>query len=128
MKMELEKLIPTDKHDCETVELLYAYSFEEIEPIIPRLLEWLQDSMWPVSRPMGTFLLTLPQNKLTPYILEILNGDDEEWKYFMIGTLASQDLNKLDLSFINEIKRIAHKPTKSEAMSEVDDIAQWVLE
>lgn len=128
IKVKLENLIPTDKFDCETVELLYGCSFEEIEPIIPKLLEWLQDGNWPISRPMGTFLLTLPQMKLVPYIMEILDGDDQEWKYFMIGTLASPDLSKLDPLFLNEIKRIAFKPTEVEVMCEVNDIAQRVLE
>ena len=65
--MDLNKLIPEHKFDTEKVELLKELTFEKIEPIIRKLLEWLQDGNWPVSRPLGEYLKTLPAEKLGPY-------------------------------------------------------------
>lgn len=56
--MDLNNLIPKHKFDIEKVELLEGLTFDEIEPIIRNLLEWLQDGNWPVSRPLGIFLKT----------------------------------------------------------------------
>jgi hypothetical protein len=51
----LNNLIPKHKFDIEKVELLEGLTFDEIEPIIRNLLEWLQDGNWSVSRPLGIF-------------------------------------------------------------------------
>lgn len=88
--MDLNKLIPVDKFDTEKVELLKDLTFDEIEPIIQNLLEWLQDGNWPVSRPLGKYLKTLPAEKLGPYLMEILNGNDYEWKYLLIAILGDK--------------------------------------
>ena len=125
---KLENLIPKDKFDIETVELLYGYSFDELEPIIPRLLEWLQDGNWPVSRPLGIFLKTMPSDKIAPYIMDILNGKDFEWKYFVIIILGSGDKSKIDQSFLDEIKRLAFEPTEIEIKCDLQEIALLALE
>lgn len=41
--MNLKDLVPKEKDDNENIEKLKMLSFEEIQPIIPDLLEWLQD-------------------------------------------------------------------------------------
>ncbi len=125
--MDLKDLIPKDKFDNETAVLLFNYTFEEVEPIIPQLLKWLQDGNWPVSRPVGAYLNSLESSKITPYLLEILNGSDQEWKYFVINILGSKDKNKMDPKFLNEIERIAYHPTEIEKNAEVDDIARMML-
>jgi hypothetical protein len=123
--MDLNKLIPEHKFDTEKVELLNDLTFEEIEPIIRKLLEWLQDGNWPVSRPLGEYLKTLPAEKLGPYLLEILNGNDYEWSYFLIAILG----NKVQYQpFIDKIYRIANHPTEIEKRSELDEIAKLMFE
>lgn len=53
--MNIKSLIPKDKFDIETAKKLSNYSFEEIQPIVPYLLEWLQDWNWPVSKTIAGF-------------------------------------------------------------------------
>ncbi len=126
--MDLENFIPKDKFDVGTVESLSEYSFEQIEPIIPKLLQWLQAGNWPVSKSMANFLLTLPANKLAPYLLGILNGDDQSLKYFMIANLVSGKQSNFDPSFLKEIQRIASNPTEIEIECELNDVAQDALD
>ena len=128
MSMNLKELIPHDKFDTESVEKLAGYSFEELEPIVPKLLEWLQDGNWPVSRPLGVFLLTLPSDKLAPYLMEVMQGNDMEWKYFLIAILGSGDQHKMAPEFLKEIQRIASQPTALEIACELDQVAQCALE
>lgn len=126
--MDLNKLIPEDKFDIEKVELLKDLTFDEIEPIIQNLLEWLQDGNWPVSRSLGKFLKTLPAEKLGPYLMDILNGNDYEWKYFLIAILGDKVNGVQYQPFLNEINRIAKEPTEIEKRCELDDIAQLMIE
>ena len=48
--MEIKHLIPKDKGDYKNIEELKRLSFDEIEPIVPDLLVWLQDINWPDSQ------------------------------------------------------------------------------
>jgi len=104
--MDLNKLIPEHKFDIEKVELLKDLTFDEIEPIIRKLLEWLQDGNWPVFRPLGEYLKALRAEKLGPYLMEILNGNDYEWKYFLIAILGDKVNGVQYEPFLNEIYRI----------------------
>ncbi len=126
--MDLNKLIPEDKFDIEKVELLKDLTFDEIEPIIQNLLEWLQDGNWPVSRPLGKYLKALPAEKIGPYLMDILNGNDYEWKYFLIAILGDKVNGVQYQPFLNEINRIAKEPTEIEKRCELDDIAQLMIE
>lgn len=126
--MNLNKLIPENKFDIEKVELLKNLTFDEIEPIIRNLLEWLQDGNWPVSRPLGKYLKTLPAEKIGPHLMEILKGKDYEWKYFLIAILGDKVNGVQYLPFINEIRRIAYDPTEIEKGCELDDIAKLMIE
>lgn len=125
--MDIKNLIPEDKFDVEKVKLLYNLTFEEVEPIIQDLLEWLQDGNWPVSRPLGKYLLSLPAEKIGPYLLEILNGNDYEWKYFLISILGDQHNGIQYPPFLIEISRIASNPTEIEKRCELDEIAHMRL-
>lgn len=58
---------------------LKKLSFEQLEPIIPDLLEWLQDMNWPVARPVADILEPYT-DKITPEIIKILKTDDGMWK------------------------------------------------
>lgn len=126
--MDLNKLIPEHKFDIEKVELLDGLTFDEIEPIIRNLLEWLQDGNWPVSRPLGNYLKTLPPEKLGPYLMEILSTNDYEWKYFLIAILGDKFKGVQYQPFLDEIYRIAKEPTEIEKRCELDDIAQLMIE
>lgn len=111
--MNIKSLVPKDKLDIETAEKLMQYSYEEIKPIIPNLLEWIQDMNWPVARTVAEYLITISEN-LTPEIVEILNGDDEMWKYWTIGVFGIYSEKNLQPEVLEIINRIAINPTIEE--------------
>ncbi|MCD0471749.1 DUF5071 domain-containing protein [Flavobacterium sp. JAS] len=121
--MNIKTLIPKDKFDFETVEKLKNYSFEEIEPIIPNLLEWLQDINWPISKPIGELLIPFSE-KISSEILKILKSEDQVWKYWILHTFGEIVKDKMVL---NEIERIAKDPTKDEIDEEVFEIAKVII-
>lgn len=127
-KMNLEELVPKNKFDTESAEKLFQYSFDEIEPIIPQILEWMQDGNWPVSKPVGRYIKSLPQERIGPYIMGILDGTDYEWKYFLISIFEKADLEKGYLPLLAELKRLVNAPTDTEIACEVHWMAKHVLE
>lgn len=120
--MNIKQLIPKDKFDFETVEKLKNYSFDEIKPIIPNLLEWLQDGNWPISKPVGELLLPFTEN-LSSEIVHILQGQDSVWKYWILQTFGKISKNELVQS---EIERILKSPTKDEMAEDVFEIAKLI--
>ena len=99
-----------DKFDEEVIDRLKALSFEQINPIIPELLEWLQDINWPISGPIVQ-LLNPFVNRITPEIIKILKTDDGLWKLWILVTITRTTTDPLLLA---EIERIAKFPTRDE--------------
>lgn len=108
--MELRELIPKHTDYQEVIERLKNLSFEEIKPIIPDLLKWLQDINWPIAGPVVEVLGPF-SDKLVPYILNILQSNDGIWKLWILTTLAR---TTKDRTLLNEIERIAKFPTRDE--------------
>lgn len=117
--MNIKALIPKDKFDIETAKKLSNYSIKEVQPIIPELLEWLQDGNWPVSKPIADFLIPFTED-ISQEILQILKGNDGMWKYWILLIFGKTIKNEI---VINEIKRIAINPTDDEINDEVNEIA-----
>ena len=45
----LRALIPRNKHDLRRARVLVALGYPAVAPVLPELLEWLQDLNWPVE-------------------------------------------------------------------------------
>ncbi|QGK75192.1 DUF5071 domain-containing protein [Flavobacterium sp. SLB02] len=120
--MDIKNLIPKDKFDLETVEKLKQHSFDDIQPIVPDLLEWLQDINWPISQPIAEFLLPFSE-KIAPEIVKILKSKDEMWKYCILMAFGKNIKNTLVLK---EINRIAENPTQDEIDDGVNEIANEI--
>ena len=121
--MDIQELIPKHKDDQEVIEALKKLSFEEIKPIIPELLEWLQDINWPIARPVAEVLKPF-SDKLVPDILNILKTNDGIWKLWILTTLAK---TTKDQTLLKEIERIANYPTRDEIEDEVNAEAIAIL-
>ncbi len=122
--MNIQDLIPKDKFDIETAQKLQNYSFEEVKPIIPNLLEWLQDLNWPVSKPVFEYMIPFTEN-ISLEILQILQGKDEVWKYWILQIFGNETKNEL---VVNEIRRIARNPTEEEINEGIAEIATEITQ
>ncbi|PWL39934.1 DUF5071 domain-containing protein [Flagellimonas aquimarina] len=120
--MNINKLIPKDKGDIETAEKLNRYAYEELKPIVPQLLTWIQDMNWPVSRPVAKYLESISEH-LTDDIINILKGTDEIWKYWCIHVFGLDTDKAIDPRLMKEFKRIATNPTQQEVAEEVQELA-----
>jgi hypothetical protein len=102
-----------------------GYTIDEVRPIIPDLLIWLQDMNWPVARPVANYLVTIKEY-MTFEILEVLKGDDDLWKYWVLLEFYSEEKPN-DLQTIQVLERMANHPTYGEKENDIDQIAKNIL-
>ncbi|MED4531811.1 DUF5071 domain-containing protein [Metabacillus fastidiosus] len=81
-----ENYLPRHKHDFERVNELKRREREEILPLLPFLIEWMQDMNWPIAHDIAELLLTFP-NEIVPLIKDVLAGNDDIWKYWCLKVL-----------------------------------------
>ena len=124
--MELSDCIPAHKYDTTAVENAAALGFPAINTILADLLEWVQDGNWPIAQ--GLFdLLALAGPDIVPHIEAIFDGDDEEWKYFVIHGLVKNLTPDVAGVLRPSVLRMAHHPTDGEKVAGVDEAARDVL-
>lgn len=123
---ESNHLIPESKFDFGAIQRLQQLEPQQLIPILPELLVWLQDINWPVAIPMSKILLTVP-NEIVPHVRDVLHTDDTEWiewcLQYIVGLLPVALIRKLE----PEIRRIADSPTQWEYETESHITAQEIL-
>lgn len=122
----VHELIPRDKMDTDRAEAAVAAGYPAVAPIVPDLLEWLQDMNWPVANVLAPFLASIGE-PLVPHIRHIFETDDELWKYWMIVAIL-RDSPTVAAAFRDDLVRIASAPTEREAEEGLDERAQDTLE
>jgi hypothetical protein len=121
----VRELIPKDKGDIATALKLNAYSYQDVKPIVPELLEWLQDGNWPVAHPIADYLTTIT-DQITPEIIEVLRGNDPNWKYWCLIVFGREKpINPL---LLEEIKLLTKRISKMEIEEGVLEEAQAIIE
>jgi hypothetical protein len=83
----IKELLPKDKSDNSNIDRLKHLTDEQIQPLIPSLLEWLQDFNWPIAEEILQ-LIVARQNLVIPYVNNIFRGDDRMWQYWMLTKLV----------------------------------------
>lgn len=121
---DIHDLVPKNKFDSSNIERLKHLTDNEIEPILPSLLEWIQDCNWPVA---GDILpvLALHQSALVPLIHRVLSPHEKDdiWKYWIITCLAPLFSDESINCILSDIQRIAKSPTQGELREEVHEAA-----
>ncbi|MBW3625575.1 MAG: DUF5071 domain-containing protein [Armatimonadetes bacterium] len=80
----MRDLLPRDKHDVERARALVSCGYPAILPVLPELMEWMQDMNWPVTHEVIAPILKSIGAPLIPEIRRILQSDDETWKYWIL--------------------------------------------
>lgn len=122
----LVALLPADKFETDKAGELTALGFPTIGPILPALLEWMQDINWPVAQTLQPFLATIGL-PLLPHVRRILETSDDIWKYWVISCIVGKS-RELTQALVPELQRLASAPTPSEREEELDTLAREILE
>lgn len=121
--MDIKELIPKHKDDQKVIAGLKKLSFEQLRPIVPELLEWLQDMNWPIARPVAD-ILEPHVDRIVPEIMEIFKTNDGLWKMWILLNLLKNTANPI---LLGEIERVAKFPTRDEIQEEANLEAICIL-
>ena len=127
MGVDPRTLLPRNKSDLANARAVVALGYPAVAPVLPDLLKWLRDCNWPVSRPIGDFLATLPE-QLAPVIWNVLRDDDDIWTYWCIVRLISAMPPDIAEQFRPELTRLAERPTPAEHSEELHEVAQEAIQ
>jgi hypothetical protein len=119
-------LVPRSKFDVATAERAVAAGWPAVEPVLPELLEWLQDYNWPVSRVLAPFLASIGE-PLVPHVRPILQGEDAIWKYWIIVAVVADAPVAVVDRLRADLERLVERPSQRELEEEVPDVARRVL-
>jgi hypothetical protein len=118
--------LPRSKFDMAAARALADIGYPAIAPLLPRLLEWVQDENWPVAMTLLPFLQTIGL-PLAPHLRLILKTDDEPWKGIVIRNLVAPTSPLRD-ALRDELERLAFHPTPGEREEALDEEARSVLD
>lgn len=119
--------MPRDKFDFERVQIISKMKREEVVPLLPGLLEWMQDRNWPIAVEVIDILLSYPK-EVVPHLKNIFNTDDYTWKYWCLECLVKEFPLEGKLLLKDELIRLADSPTKGEKLEETDILAMEILQ
>ncbi len=119
-------LLPRDKHDVLSVASLSKLDPDALSPLVPELLNWLQDLNWPVAMPLVPILAKC-DDLLAPHIKDVLTSSDPIWKYSLLCALVPILSIKTKCALREDLERLSLAPTDSERIEEVHLMALDIL-
>ena len=125
MSTDLHALLPTDKTQTAKAEALVLLGFPMIEPILPKILEWMKDMNWPVAQVFQPLLAGIGI-KLAQLIRDVFETEDDVWKYWVV-TAVVRESPALASELRPELSRMAKNPTAGEQAEGVSELAREVL-
>jgi hypothetical protein len=125
MSLELSRLVPLHKSDTERASAAVDAGFPAVEPVVPDLLEWLQDGNWLVARILGPFLAGVGA-PLEPHVRVVLESHDDIWRYWVVREVVAKS-SELIAAFRSELVRLVTSPTDNERAEELNELAREVL-
>lgn len=122
-----DEYLPRNKHDFERVYKLKKIDSYELLPLLPGLMEWIQDMNWPIAEDVSELLLTFP-NEIVPLIKDVLTINDDVWKYWCLEILVHRLPMESKKLFKSDLIRLIERPTVGEKYEELDEIAVKILQ
>ena len=124
----IKTLVPKDKHDMDFDKItdFYWYDYQELKPIIPELLTWLQDYNWPVATPIARHLQKMLPDIL-PELMPILEGNDSTWKYWILQIFFIETKSEYWKKIQATIEQLAFNPSENDKKDEVNLLALEIL-
>jgi hypothetical protein len=126
MVSALRAMLPRNKLDTERAKAIVSLGFPAAEPILPELLEWVQDGNWPVAQVFFPFLAEIGGH-LAPHLRKVLETRDESWKWFVMGQIVASS-KELASILRPELMRIATSPSVGEKAEGLDSLAKEILQ
>jgi hypothetical protein len=118
--------VPRHKQDIARAEAAVTAGWPAAAPVLPDLLEWLQDYNWPVAKVLAPFLATTGLSAL-PHIKRILDSDDDIWKYSILSFVVGPQ-PEVVAALQLELERIVLRRADGEVAEGVVEVAEELLQ
>lgn len=125
--MDQHTLVPSSTFDTDSAERAVECGWPGVEPVIPQLLEWLQDYNWPVAHVLAPFVARIG-DPIVLYLRPVLDGDDLLWKYWIIVAVLGEAPLTVVEQFRPDLERLVMDATPREAEEELPEVARIVLD
>lgn len=126
MAVDPRSLLPRHKCDSESAQAIIALGYPAVAPVLPDLLEWLQDCNWPISHAIAGFLVSVGEPVIT-HVRRVFAGTDGVWKYWCISRLVREWPREVAERQRPELQRLAYDPIDDDCSEEVDVQAREAL-
>ena len=115
----MHDFIPKTTSDFEAVNKLREKSIHEVKPFAMQLLEWLQDTNWPIANDLGDYL-ALNIHEIEDELITILDkeNNDDSWKFSILYRVILPNEDRLSEKMLSALKRIYFSPT----LGEIDEL------
>ncbi|MEC0168087.1 DUF5071 domain-containing protein [Paenibacillus graminis] len=100
-------ILPKDKHDFKSVEGLARLERSMIIPLLPELLEWLQDMNWPIAAEIVD-LLSKYTSETIPHVKAVFSQSDTGWIYNILLYLINEWDTDLVSRLSSSLRELAH--------------------
>jgi len=121
----LTALLPATKFETDQAAHLVSVGYPQVEPVMPQILEWLQDPNWPVAQVFRPFAAGIGA-PLASHVRSILTTDDGCWKHSVLSGVVAES-PELAACLRPELERLVNSPTANEVQEEVDGVAAEIL-
>jgi hypothetical protein len=122
---ELHLLLPRSKAEADKAEALVRLGYPAVAPVLPEILEWMQDLNWPVAQVFQPLLASIG-TALAPLVRDILVGNDDVWKYWVLNSVVRESPN-LAAELQLDLCRIVRNPSVGELAEGVPEVASALL-
>ncbi|WP_197081653.1 DUF5071 domain-containing protein [Paenibacillus sp. E194] len=123
---DVKQYLPTDKCDYDSIDRLKSLKPEELQRIIPELLEWTQDINWPVAPKIIEILIPLDK-LLLPQLRVILRCNEYDWiencLWYLVRRLNSDTL----LELRNELVMLSKSTNPNFIEYEIPQICKEIM-
>lgn len=119
--------LPKNKHDFDRVNQLMNMDPSILVPLLPSLMEWIQDRNWPIADEVAKLLLRFPK-EMVPLIKYILSTDDDVWKYWCLEMLVKELPVPCQAHLKSELLRLVERPTAGEKLEQLNETAMEILQ
>jgi hypothetical protein len=121
----LTSLLPTSKMATTQAEHLVSLGYPQVEPVMPQILQWLQDPNWPVAQVFRPFAASIGA-PIGGHIRSILLSNDGCWKHSVLSGVVAESPG-LAAFLRPELERMVRSPTIDEVREEVASLAAEIL-
>ncbi len=118
-------LLPRSKQDLDRARALVELGYPAVEPVLPQILKWIQDSNWPVARVLLPLLVSIGE-PLAPHARRVVLTDDAMWKYWLLTDVVGCS-PELARALREDVERLAASSSTDEDELEVTSAARAVL-